>query len=406
MEERPDAAIAPSVTRKRLKKAARFLYGLMFLATLAVAFLGLFYGETGDLVLTVPIIVIMGLTIISDRRFVHIPPALIILMIATFYVTIAVRQLLEGDIVAVISGILMGVNLGLLGLISVYMLLRSMPGVRNENTIMVAAVTMAVSLAIYMFMRMIQYWTSIQWDRIEPVYLDAFMLECLMVVIGSAIVCGLYFLDSRRRLFRYTLDSFLEENAVTLGIDDRERKDILDTVSAGESDTLEFKSTLRTNLQTGEVDKRMEKAVLKTLVAFLNTDGGTLMIGVSDNGDVCGVDLHSFENKDKMNLHLTNLIASQIGNGYLHYISFNMVDFDGKIVIRVRCDPSPKPVFLREGKQETFYVRSGASSVELTGSNLVSYTASRFEPNPLDRLTVGHIKRVVVEVDDKNGKEA
>ena len=406
MEERPDAAIAPSVTRKRLKKAARFLYGLMFLATLAVAFLGLFYGETGDLVLTVPIIVIMGLTIISDRRFVHIPPALIILMIATFYVTIAVRQLLEGDIVAVISGILMGVNLGLLGLISVYMLLRSMPGVRNENTIMVAAVTMAVSLAIYMFMRMIQYWTSIQWDRIEPVYLDAFMLECLMVVIGSAIVCGLYFLDIRRRLFRYTLDSFLEENAVTLGIDDRERKDILDTVSAGESDTLEFKSTLRTNLQTGEVDKRMEKAVLKTLVAFLNTDGGTLMIGVSDNGDVCGADLHSFENKDKMNLHLTNLIASQIGNGYLHYISFNMVDFDGKIVIRVRCDPSPRPVFLREGKQETFYVRSGASSVELTGSNLVSYTASRFEPNPLDRLTVGHIKRVVVEVDDKNGKEA
>lgn len=406
MEERPDAAIALSVTRKRLKKAARILYGLMFLATLAVAFLGLFYGETGDLVLTVPIIVIMGLTIISDRRFVHIPPALIILMIATFYVTLAVRQLLEGDIVAVISGILMGVNLGLLGLIFVYMLLRSMPGVRNENTIMVAAVTMAVSLAIYMFMRMIQYWTAIQWDRIEPVYLDAFMLECLMVVIGSAIVCGLYFLDSRRRLFRYTLDSFLEENAVTLGIDDRDRKDILDTVSAGESDTLEFKSTLRTNLHTGEVDKRMEKAVLKTLVAFLNTDGGTLMIGVSDNGDVCGADLHSFENKDKMNLHLTNLIASQIGNGYLHYISFNMVDFDGKVVIRVRCDPSPRPVFLREGKQETFYVRSGASSVELTGSNLVSYTASRFEPNPLDRLTVGHIKRVVVEVEEKEDKKA
>ena len=83
-----------------------------------------------------------------------------------------------------------------------------------------------------------------------------------------------------------------------------------------------------------------------------------------------------------------------------------MVDFDGKVVIRVRCDPSPRPVFLREGKQETFYVRSGASSVELTGSNLVSYTASRFEPNPLDRLTVGHIKRVVVEVEEKEDKKA
>lgn len=406
MDEQQETSLSLSVTRKRLKKAARFLYGLMFLATLALAFVGLFYGETGDLVLTVPIIVIMGLTIVSDRRFVHIPPALIILMIVTFYITIAARVLLEGDIVAVITGILMGVNLGLLGLISVYMLLRSMPGVRNENPLMVVFITMAVSLAIYMFMRMLQYWTALHWNRIEPVYLDSFMLECLMIVIGSALVCIMYFLDSKRRLFRYTLDTFLEENAVTLGIDERERNDIIATVAAGESDRLEFKSTLRTNLQTGEVDKRMEKAVLKTLVAFLNTDGGTLMIGVSDDGGICGADLQSFENKDKMNLHLTNLIASQIGNGYLHYISFNMVDFDDKVVIRVRCDPSPRPVFLREGKQETFYVRSGASSVELTGSNLVSYTAARFEPNPLDRLTSGPVRKIVVEVDEKEGKKA
>ena len=68
----------------------------------------------------------------------------------------------------------------------------------------------------------------------------------------------------------------------------------------------------------------MEKAVLKTIVAFLNTDGGNLLIGVDDDGDIIGADIQSFENKDKMGLHLTNLIASKIGNSFLPFITFNL----------------------------------------------------------------------------------
>ena len=122
----------------------------------------------------------------------------------------------------------------------------------------------------------------------------------------------------------------------------------------------------------------MEKAVLKTIVAFLNTDGGTLLIGVSDDGEICGVDLDSFESLDKMNLHMTNMIASAIGNGFIPYINFKSIEFeDGKYVIRVKCTPADKAVFLREGKNEQFYVRSGPSSVELTGMNLVNYVNNR-----------------------------
>ena len=55
----------------------------------------------------------------------------------------------------------------------------------------------------------------------------------------------------------------------------------------------------------------MEKAVLKTIVAFLNSDGGNLLIGVADDGAIIGADVASFDNKDKMGLHLSNLIASQ-----------------------------------------------------------------------------------------------
>lgn len=55
-------------------------------------------------------------------------------------------------------------------------------------------------------------------------------------------------------------------------------------IHRGESERLEFKSTLRWNLHTDSKDKRIEHAVLKTIAAFLNTQGGTLLIGVEDDG--------------------------------------------------------------------------------------------------------------------------
>ena len=82
----------------------------------------------------------------------------------------------------------------------------------------------------------------------------------------------------------------------------------------GESEAVEFKSTLRTNLHTGNKDPRMELAVLKTLAGFLNTNGGTLVIGVSDDGNPVGIQADGFDNEDKMNLHLVNIVKTLHGN--------------------------------------------------------------------------------------------
>ena len=132
----------------------------------------------------------------------------------------------------------------------------------------------------------------------------------------------------------------------------------------------------------------MEKAVLKTIVAFLNTDGGNLLIGVDDDGDIIGADIQSFENKDKMGLHLTNLIASKIGNSFLPFITFNLIDFDDKVVIRVKCDPCPMPVFYKDGKIEIFYVRSGPRTEELTGMTLISYIKNRESDKRMRKLII------------------
>ena len=371
---------------KRLRGFAKALYVGMLIITLVIAIGSIAVGETRDLVLTLPIIVILAMTMFTDRHSVHIPPLIIIMMCATFFISVLGRFLVDGTVVMMIVNFLVGVNFGLLGLILVYMLLKSMPGVRNENQMMVILFMMSVSVSMYILMRMLQYYIANVWTEIEGIGLNDLMNETLMVILGTAVVCILYYEDDRHNLFKYTLGSFLEENSEALGLENRQKEDIQRLIRDGESNRLEFKSTLRTNLETGETDKRMEKAVLKTIVAFLNTDGGNLLIGVDDDGDIIGADIQSFENKDKMGLHLTNLIASKIGNSFLPFITFNLIDFDDKVVIRVKCDPCPMPVFYKDGKIEIFYVRSGPRTEELTGMTLISYIKNRESDKRMRKL--------------------
>ena len=373
-------------SNKRLKGFAKALYVGMLMATLVVAIGSIAVGETRDLVLTLPIIVILAMTMFTDRHIVHIPPLIIMMMCATFFISVLGRFLVDGTVVMMIVNFLVGVNFGLLGLILVYMLLKSMPGVRNENQMMVLLFMMSVSVSMYILMRMLQYYIANVWTEIEGIGLNDLMNETLMVILGTAVVCILYYEDDRHNLFKYTLGSFLEENSEALGLENRQKEDIQRLIRDGESNRLEFKSTLRTNLETGETDKRMEKAVLKTIVAFLNTDGGNLLIGVDDDGDIIGADIQSFENKDKMGLHLTNLIASKISNSFLPFITFNLIDFDDKVVIRVKCDPCPMPVFYKDGKIEIFYVRSGPRTEELTGMTLISYIKNRESDKRMRKL--------------------
>ena len=354
------------------------LYYAMFVMTIVIAVIGFVSGNTGDLILTIPIALILLKTIVTDKSFIHIPPMMVFLMMGTFLFAVCGKLASDGNTIGFIASVLTGMNLEIIGLISVYILMKSMPGGREEKRRMVLLISLSISMAIFVVMKMLQYYTSLVVDLVDSVYIDVMMEEMLGVILGGLIIGFFYNYTKNASIFRYTVDNFLENNSKTLGITDREVQDIENLILQGESDKLEFKSTIRTNLQTGEPDKRMEKAVLKTLVAFMNSEGGTLLIGVSDDGTVCGIDLDGFDNRDKLNLHFTNMISSSIGNEYLPYIKFKLVDFDEKrSVMRVVCARSRKPVFLKEGKAEIFFVRSGPSSVELAGMNLINYVKNR-----------------------------
>ncbi len=154
--------------------------------------------------------------------------------------------------------------------------------------------------------------------------------------------------------------------------------DLTALLENGESDALEFKSTLRINLHTGESDKRMETAVLKTLAAFLNTNGGTLIIGVADDGSPVGIERDRFPSEDNMSLHLVSLINSRMGPHVMMNMHIHFEDYEGSRVMVIRCNRSATPVYTKDGDTEKFYIRTGPSTAELQPSQIQTYIQQRF----------------------------
>jgi predicted HTH transcriptional regulator len=148
---------------------------------------------------------------------------------------------------------------------------------------------------------------------------------------------------------------------------------IAELIAGGETEDVEFKSTLQTNLHTGQPDDKMQMTVLKTIAAFLNAGGGTLLIGVADDGRVTGLAADGFSNEDKMSLHLVNLLRDRVGELFLPYIHPEFVEHNGGRVLSIRCERGPKPAFVKEGAAQRFFVRGANATAELIGQAMVDY---------------------------------
>ena len=160
---------------------------------------------------------------------------------------------------------------------------------------------------------------------------------------------------------------------------DREDPDgsVRTIIAGGENRYVEFKSTMRMNLHSKKPGKEIEMAWMKGVSGFLNTDGGILLIGVTDDGEITGLERDVFENEDKCRLHFKNLVSKHIGADLSKYIRFILVPMDGKTVGVVRCDRSSEPVFTKDGNKEHFYIRNGPSSDELPVSQALNYIKHR-----------------------------
>lgn len=157
--------------------------------------------------------------------------------------------------------------------------------------------------------------------------------------------------------------------------------DIRALVKMPEGSQLEFKATARLNIETGQKDDRLKRAIVKTVAAFLNTDGGTLLIGVRDDGHVIGIegDIALFDrSEDKYERFLRDTFRSALGDVAVSAgVAIDFVRVEGKSVCRVTVSPSDEGVWCEEDNNDRFYVRNGNQTLALRGRKVSDYLMRR-----------------------------
>ena len=194
------------------------------------------------------------------------------------------------------------------------------------------------------------------------------------------------------RTFGVALKDFLFDHYL------RGHRDAEALIKRGESKTLEFKSTLRWSLKEDRRDdKGVTHAALKTIAAFLNTDGGDLLIGVADDGSIVGIERDQLDNHDKFMRHLAQVVRNGLGDRAGTCIDPKTQIVQGKSVCVVSCQRSPEPVFLKwkgvgSSPEGDFFVRSGPGTVKLSANDAKEFIRTRFgasSPKEPDGLRPG-----------------
>jgi hypothetical protein len=171
-------------------------------------------------------------------------------------------------------------------------------------------------------------------------------------------------------------------------------------IASGEGHNVEFKASLRYDLQTHLVNRELPKVVAKTVAGFLNGGGGTLLIGVSDDGRVLGLesDLSTLSTKNRdgferalrtaLDLHLGVLIGPRLAVAF--------VDLDGSTVAQVTCPPHDSPVFFRDGDRQEFYIRDGNQTKPIGVRDMHEYVRARWPTEPA--VTRESVRAILSEV--------
>ena len=193
------------------------------------------------------------------------------------------------------------------------------------------------------------------------------------------------FLETRRRMLAEELTEFLE--GITETRDTDIETSLKDIINEGESASLEFKSSLRWGYKEAALNTKLEDVIMKSIVAFSNGEGGTLIIGVSDEGEVLGLenDYGTLKgDKDKFELHLRNLVNKNFGGNFAASnlnISFPVSQDKEVCLIDIKRSLQPRYLEVKDKngqKTDKFYVRSGNSSIELPLAEAAGYIKDHF----------------------------
>ena len=195
------------------------------------------------------------------------------------------------------------------------------------------------------------------------------------------------FLDQRRRLIAKVIKAgYLK---LAQGVDPfahatepEPPPTVAELVAQGESETVEFKSSVFHSYKPDIPEKVIVGGIIKTVAAFLNTSGGTLAIGVADDGTTLGLDEDlSFKkfDLDKYENALRTLLVTAIGTVAASRCKTRFESVDGHDVCLVDVDAGVKPIYADCDKGKgVFFIRAGNTTRQLDTKETVEYIAGRW----------------------------
>jgi serine/threonine protein kinase len=157
-------------------------------------------------------------------------------------------------------------------------------------------------------------------------------------------------------------------------------------LTSDESARLEFKASLRVPIDppkpgdkrtAGELGRALEREVTETMAAFLNTDGGTLIIGVTDDRKIVGIEVDYPRvrgSRDGWRQTFDHLVTHQLGADVMKWIDLQLEPWDNRTIAVIRCSPREEPTWVGD----ELYVRYTASTEKLSTRHAVAWWRQRW----------------------------
>ncbi|MBW6479139.1 MAG: ATP-binding protein [Bacteroidales bacterium] len=158
---------------------------------------------------------------------------------------------------------------------------------------------------------------------------------------------------------------------------------LLPLIAQGESNILEFKSSYRYDLKQKTVNKALEAVVMKTLAGFMNSGGGTLLLGVSDDGTILGLenDYQTLKRKDKDGFEqlLMSSVSEKLGTAACKYIRLVFHSHNQMEVCRIIVERAGFPIYVKEGNSKKFYLRTGSGTRDMDIQEAINYISENWK---------------------------
>jgi hypothetical protein len=157
---------------------------------------------------------------------------------------------------------------------------------------------------------------------------------------------------------------------------------VMSLIAAGESEQLEFKASARWDIERGCVSRDLEQAIARTIAGFLNHTGGSLLIGVTDEGVVCGLeqDYRTLRraNRDEFERFIISLVRTRLGGEACMLVHTTFHQRGDRDISRVIVEPSDRPIYFHDGGTSRLFVRAGNSTRELDVREAMEHIGRRF----------------------------